>query len=76
MSKDTYIEEVLKEWIEIIKPKNDLDNIVELYGKRFHGVKIIDWKIDGKSLFVTPEGEEENPVKITIVCDTWDDILD
>jgi len=75
MSKEeAYIEEVLQNWFDIIKPKKDLNNIIEIYGKKFKGVKMIDWKIEGKSIFVTPEGEDEQPIHITIKCDTWDDI--
>jgi hypothetical protein len=75
MSKQpSNIEEVLKEWTALIKPKNDIENVIKLYGKKFYGVKFIDWEIDGKSIFMTPEGKEEQPVQITIVCDTWDDI--
>jgi len=71
MDKETTIEDVLREWVEIYEHEN-LDPLLQYYRDKYQDVKIIDYAIEGNSIFITPE-KDLDVIKVTLNVDNWEE---
>lgn len=71
MDKTTTIEEVLKEWIDLYEHAN-LEPLLEFYKEKYTGMEIVDYAIEGNSIFITPK-KDLDVIKISFKMDNWED---
>jgi len=69
MDKKT-VSEVINEWCELYNHTN-LEPLIDHYKKKYEGQEIIDYAIEGNTIFITLDTQED--VKITFVMDSWED---
>lgn len=56
MDKKQTIVDILNEWADLHGHTN-LEPLLDYYKIKYDGVKIIDYAIEGNTIFITPEGD-------------------